>query len=49
MGGRGSQFQDFKCKAYGAKLNPSRVLHCVPTLGQPEILYLITTKMCLIH
>ena len=47
--GRGSQFWDFRCRAYRAKLIPSRVLQCVPTLGQPGILYLITTKRCLVY
>ena len=47
--GKGSQFWDFRCRAYGAKLIPSRVLQCVPTLGQPGILYLITTKRCLVY
>ena len=47
-GGRGSQFQDFSCRAYRDELIPSRVLWCVPTSGQPGVLYLITTKMCLV-
>ena len=47
--GRGSQFWEFRCRAYRAKLIPSRVLWCVPTLGQPGILYLLTTKMCLVY
>ena len=38
--GIGSQFWDFRCRAYRAKLIPSRVLQCAPTLGQPGILYL---------
>ena len=42
--GRGSQFQDFRCGAYRAKLITSRVLQCVPTLGQPGILYLFNYK-----
>ena len=48
-GGRGSQFWDFRCRAYRAKSIPSRVLWCVPTLGQPGILYLTTTKMCMVY
>ena len=48
-GGRGSQFWDFRCRAYRTELIPSRVLWCVPTLGQQGILYLITTKMCLVY
>ena len=48
-GGRGSQFQDFRCRAQRAELIPSRVFQCVPTLGQPGMLYLTTTKMCLVH
>ena len=43
-GGRDSQFRDFRCRAYRAKLIPSRVLRCVPTLDQQGILYLISTK-----
>ena len=37
------------CRAYRAKLTPSRVLWCVSTLGQLGILYLITPKMCLVY
>ena len=44
QGGRGSQFQDFIELNYMAKLIPSRVLQCVPTLGQPGILYLFNYK-----
>ena len=49
MGEGGSQFQDFRCRAYKVILIPSRVLQCVCTLDQPGILYLITTKMCLVY
>ena len=48
QGGGGSQFWDFRCRAYRAKLIPSGVLQCAPTLGQPRILYLLTAKMCLV-
>ena len=47
--GKGSQSQVFRCRAYRAELIPSRVLQCVPTLDQPGILYIITTKKCLIY
>ena len=47
--GRGYQFRDFRCRAYRAELIPCRVLWCVPTSGQPGILYLTTTKMCLVY
>ena len=47
--GKDSQFKDFRCRAYRAKLISPRVLWCVPTSSQPEILYLITTKMCLVY
>ena len=47
--GRGFQFCDFRCRAYRAKLLPPRVLQCVPTSGQPWILYIITTNMCLVY
>ena len=42
MNARGKQFPvpKFRCRAYRAKLIPSRVHQCVPTLGQPGILYL---------
>ena len=47
--GRGFQFRDFRCRAYRAKLIPSRVLWWVPALGQLGVLHLITTEMCLVH
>ena len=43
--GRGSQFWDCRCRAYRAKLIPSRVFWCSPTLGQPGILYLLSYKV----
>ena len=49
MMGRGSQFWDFRCIAYRAKLIPSRMVWWVPTLNQLGLLYLITTKMCLVY
>ena len=49
QGGRGSQFRDFRCRAYRVKLIPSRVLQCASTSGQPGILYCLTTKVCLIY
>ena len=49
LGQRGSQFKDFRCRVCRAELIPSRVLWCVPTLGQPGILYLTTTKICLVY
>ena len=49
QGGRGSQFWGFRCRAYGATLIASRVLWCALTLGQPGILYLLTTEMCWVH
>ena len=44
-GGKGSQFQDFKCTAHRAELIPSSVLQCVPALGQPGIFYIKTTNV----
>ena len=45
---RSSQFWYFRCSTYRAKLIPSRVLWCAPTSGQSRILYLLTTKRCLV-
>ena len=47
--GRASQLWNFRCRAYRAELIPSRVLWCISTPGQPGILYLTTTKMCLVY
>ena len=47
--GRGSQFWEFKCRAYRVELIPSRLCQCVPTSGQPGILKLTTTSMHLVY
>ena len=36
-------------RAYRSKVIPSRMLWCVPTSGQPGILYLLHKKRCLVY